>query len=129
MARASKAGLYTGNNTDPSNSLANKVPRILKRILTVTDPDGSRSFIDPSTGATLKIIPNGDKFFGLVAENFKVDAQDIIDNNKDSIIREGSGVVNDENSLVNIRNLHVGLKSILNQAIDSNNVQNDAPRP
>ena len=129
MARASKAGLYTGNNTDPSNSLAKKVPRILKRILTVTDPDGSRSFIDPSTGATLKIIPNGDKFFGLVAENFKVDAQDIIDNNKDSIIREGSGVVNDENSLVNIRNLHVGLKSILNQAIDSNNVQNDAPRP
>ena len=129
IARASRAGLYTGNNIDPSNSIANKVPRVLKPIIKVTDPDGSRSFIDTLSGGTLKIYPNGDKFFGLVAENHNVDVLDMVDNNKDSIISEGLGVVGDENSLVNIRTYHIGLKSLLNQAIDTNNVHTDAPRP
>ena len=127
IVHASRPGLYTGNDSS-NNELTKAVPRILKRIIKVTDPDGARSFIDPSSGFTVKKSLDGNKYCGMVPQNYNANPQDLAIHNKNSLIQEGSGVIGDDN-LVDIKTRYIGLKSILNEAIDSNNVQNDAPRP
>jgi hypothetical protein len=126
---ASGPGLFT-NTGSSHETIANTCPRVLKPLIKITDPDGSRTFIDSFTGATLKLNPNGQRQnFVFLTENRGVDALEIASRNKDSIVQKALGVLGDENSLVDISNVRIGIKSILNQAIDSNNVHTDAPRP
>ena len=139
-ARAANPGLFGsgsggsgsggGNNTagSPSNA-AIECPRILKRIIRVTDAEGSRVVIDTESGVTLK-NKGGQKSFDIYPEHQGVDAQAVANVYPDDLVEEGSGVVSDENAMENVRVVHNGIRDVLTQATGlSNNVHNDAPRP